>query len=102
MDYQLVLQVQNVDSADLERLLRWEKSLAECLTPSATVDGHDFGAGEFNVFIFTDTPEATFRAIQSSKQGQTMTWPTAAAYRQTDRDDYIVLWPPGQEQFHVA
>jgi hypothetical protein len=21
---------------------------------------------------------------------------------QTDRDDYIVLWPPGQEQLHVA
>ena len=102
MEYQLVLQVQNVDSGDLERLLQWEQRLAECLSASATVDGHDFGSGEFNVFVFTDNPEATFRTIQSCKENQTMTWPTAAAYRHTDRDNYVVLWPPGQEQFDMA
>ena len=102
MKYQLVLQVQNVDSGDLERLLLWEQRLAECLSASATVDGHDFGSGEFNVFVFTDNPEATFRTIQSCKENQTMTWPTAAPYRHTDRDNYVVLWPPGQEQFDVA
>jgi hypothetical protein len=102
LEYQLVLQVQNVDSGDLERLLLWEKSLAECLSVSARVDGHDFGSGEFNIFVFTDNPEATFRTIQGCKENQTMMWPTAAAYRHTDRDDYVVLWPPGQEQFDVA
>ena len=102
MEYQLVLQVQSVDSGDLDRLLQWEKSLAECVSASATVDGHDFGSEEFNIFIFTDNPEATFRTIQSCKKNETMTWPTAAAYRRTDHDDYIVLWPPGQEQFDVA
>jgi hypothetical protein len=69
---------------------------------STAIDGHDFGSGEFNVFILTDNPEATFRAIQSCKENQTMTWPTSAAYRRTESDDYIVLWPPGQEQFDVA
>jgi hypothetical protein len=102
LEYQLVLQVQNADSDDLERLLEWERSLAKCLTETATIDGHDFGSGEFNVFIFTDDPEATFRAIRSCKENQTMTWPTAAAYRHTDRDDYIVLWPAGQKRFNVA
>jgi hypothetical protein len=102
LEYQLVSQVRNVDAGDFERLLGWQKSLAECLTKSATIDGHDFGSGEFNIFIFTDNPEATFRTIQSCRENQTTTWPTAAAYRHTNRDDYIVLWPAGQERFDVA
>ena len=68
LDYELVLQVQNVDSGDFDRLLRWEKGLVECLGASAEIDGHDLGSGEFNVFIFTDNPEATFRATQVAKR----------------------------------
>lgn len=102
MEYKLVLQVQNVGSGDLERLLRWEKSIAECLAESATVDGHDLGSGEFNIFIDTDKPEATFRSIMSCKGAETIAWPTTTAYRHRDSEDYVTLWPPGQKQFDVA
>jgi hypothetical protein len=102
LEYQLVLQVQNVASSDLERLLRWEKSIADCLAQSATVDGHDLGSGEFNIFIDTDNPEATFRSIMSCKDNAAMAWPTAVAYRRADSEDYIALWPPGQKEFDVA
>ena len=102
MKYQLVLQVRNVGPGDLNRLLRWENVLTEHVAKSARVDGHDFGTGEFNVFILTDDPAATFRSIQESAEIQSLTRPTAPAYRQTESDDYTVLWPAGQDQFHVA
>jgi hypothetical protein len=102
LEYQLVLQVLNVASGDFERLLRWEKSVAECLPQSATVDGHDLGLSEFNIFIDTDNPEATFRAVLSCKENAAVNWPTTAAYRLAGSEDYIVVWPPGRKEFNVA
>ena len=65
MLYQLVVQIKPASSADLNRLVNWEEALIERLATSAEVDGHDLGAGEFNIFLFTDDPSGTFRSIQA-------------------------------------
>jgi hypothetical protein len=51
--YQLVVQVKGVRSGDFDWLVQWESDLATHLPPSVDVDGHDFGSGEFNIFMLT-------------------------------------------------
>ena len=67
--------------------------MIERLGDSADVDGHDFGSGTGNIFIFTSDPAATFdraRAVLESRQQlQTVT----AAYREVEGERYTVIWP---------
>ena len=70
MRYQLVVQIKPAQPDDFDRLVNWENALIEHLAMSAEADGHDLGAGEFNVFIFTDDPSGTFRKIQSLPETQ--------------------------------
>ncbi len=60
MKYQLVLQFRGDTLADYDAMIALEDRLREELTHSANVDGHDCGAGEANIFIFTSDPKATF------------------------------------------
>ena len=41
---------------DFDQLVILEDKLIEELGSVATVDGHDFGSGEFNIFVLTDEP----------------------------------------------
>ena len=45
---------------DFDRLVALEDRLIEELGEVATVDGHDFGSGEFNIFVLTDDPSTVF------------------------------------------
>ena len=56
MKYQLVLQFTADSMEDFDRLVALEDKLIEEMDDVATVDGHDFGSGEFNIFILTDDP----------------------------------------------
>ena len=59
MKYQLVLQFAADSTEDFDRLIELEDRLIEELDV-ATVDGHDFGSGEFNIFVLTDDPVTVF------------------------------------------
>ena len=50
MRYQLVLQFEPNTMDDFDQLVILEGKLIEELGSVATVDGHDFGSGEFNIF----------------------------------------------------
>ena len=56
MRYQLVLQFEPNTMDDFDQLVILEGKLIEELGSVATVDGHDFGSGEFNIFVLTDEP----------------------------------------------
>jgi hypothetical protein len=60
--YQLVLQFSS-STVTLDELIAIEDALSEKLGASATVDGHDFGSGEGNVFILTGDPTATLQRL---------------------------------------
>ena len=66
MTHVLVLQW-DVDDAgetdDLDALVAMEDALEASLpTACGSVDGHDLGSGEMNLFVLTDEPVAAFRA----------------------------------------
>ncbi|WP_263377680.1 ABC transporter [Granulicella paludicola] len=103
MTAQVVLQFptsEDVDSYD--KLIRFEEALISLLGESAKVDGHDFGAGEMNVFILTEDPIATFAVVQQTDRSIRPSQDMRAAFRPIDGEDYVCLWPPELMQFQLA
>ncbi len=60
MKYQLVLQFKGDTLRDYDSLIGIEDALIPELGSSAEVDGHDFGSGTANIFIYDEKP--TLRA----------------------------------------
>jgi len=61
MKFQLVLQFRATDMLKFDELVALEEVLTRNLSPASDVDGHDFGAGEFNIFVRTDHPVETLK-----------------------------------------
>jgi len=55
--YILVLQWPADSEADFDALISVEDQVETALGPYASVDGHDFGSGEMNIFVETDQPK---------------------------------------------
>jgi hypothetical protein len=101
MKYQLVLQFRASNSKDFEDLVVLEELLTENLSPESEVDGQDFGADEFNIFILTDHPEEIFHACEMLIQKQRPRQQLKAAYRELDKEAFVILWPPNLREFKV-
>jgi hypothetical protein len=100
MRHILVLQWPGSSDADLDELMKLEDELERSLR-EASVDGHDFGSGEMNIFIETEQPARAFAAVEQILSH----WPrwadVRAAYREAPGDTYTVLRPLGQTDFSV-
>ena len=93
MKYQLVIQFRADSLANFDAMVALEDHLIEDLGRSDKVDGHDFGSGTANIFIFTTDPALTVWRIRQVLH-QTGHLPVVtAAYRATDGNDYTVIWP---------
>ena len=101
MRYQLVLQFPANTLDDFDQLVILEDKLTEELGSVGTVDGHDFGAGEFNIFVLTDEPATLFSAAQRVVTSHGMQSVMRAAYRELTADNYLILWPPSLTEFIV-
>ena len=101
MRYQLVLQFAADSLADYDRLVALEDRLIEELGEAATVDGHDFGLGTFNIFIFADDPATVFDKAHGIVVDQGVPNVLQSAYREMDGEDYIILWPSSLTEFNV-
>ena len=101
MKYQLVLQFEAVSTEDFDRLVALEDRLIGELDDLATVDGHDFGLGEFNIFILTDDPAESFNNAHRVVADQGVPNAMRSAYRQLDGEDYVILWPSSLKKFKV-
>ena len=101
MRHILVLQWLGSSEADFEALVEMEDELERSLREYVSVDGHDFGSDEMNIFIETDQPSRAFADIQ----GILSDWPrwadVRAAHREESGDTYTVLWPLGLKDFSV-
>jgi len=102
MNYQLVLQLPTDDKTDFDLLIDLEDKLIVGMGPDHDVDGHDFGSGEMNIFIYTRDPNAAFSEI--SQLIALYQFPKLrAAYRHVEKDEYTNLWPKGSnESFSVT
>lgn len=101
MKYQLVLQFAAASKEDFDSLVALEDSLIGELEELATVDGHDFGLGEFNIFILTDDPAESFNKARLVVVNQGVPNAMRSAYRQVDGDNYVILWPSSLKEFKV-
>jgi hypothetical protein len=64
MKYQLVIQFDAARIADSERFVALEEWLIATLSRKIRVDGHDFGKGQLNIFLFTDDPTCSLAEIR--------------------------------------
>jgi|ERR1700736_2246413 len=103
--YSLVIQFPLEHDDDLDRfdsITQFEDELTESLAADADVDGHDAGAGEMNIFVFSNTPQKTFERTQMLLHSHPGLSDYRAAYRDVDGEGYTILWPPGLTAFTVA
>jgi hypothetical protein len=102
MKYQLVLQFQAESVQEFDELVALENLLVETLPLHSEVDGHDFGSGEFNIFILTDLPKESFHAAEKTLQRYRPPQTLKAAYRELGQNNFVILWPPTLQQFKIA
>jgi len=101
MKYQLVLQFEAGSIEEFDRLVALEDELIEKLGDLASVDGHDFGSGQFNIFVLTDAPAASFRKARAIIVSRGIQSVMRSAYRELDGEDYVILWPSSLTEFSV-
>jgi hypothetical protein len=101
MKYQLVLQFAADSTEDFDRLVALEDKLIEELDDVATIDGHDFGSGEFNIFVLSDDPATVFGKAHGIVINQGVPNVMRSAYRNVDGEDYVILWPSSLTEFSV-
>ena len=101
MKYQLVLQFSADSMQDFDRLVMLEDNLIEELSDIATVDGHDFGSGKFNIFVLTDDPAKVFGMAHEIIRSRRVPNAMRSAYRDLAGEDYVIVWPPSLTDFSV-
>jgi hypothetical protein len=101
VQYLLVLQWPGDSKADFDALISMQEQAGTALGRYASVDGHDFGSGEMNIFIETDRPTEAFADAASALRGDPRWGDLRAAYRETRGGPYEVLWPQRLQKFSV-
>ena len=96
MKYQLVIQFPIKEDFDFDAVLELETRLTFELSEQHTVDGHDFGAGEINIFVKTDNPESAYEKIFDMIVGQ-LASNLRVAYRSMESEEYVWLHPASSE-----
>jgi hypothetical protein len=99
--YILVLQWPGDSEADFEALISIEEQVETALGRYASVDGHDFGSGEMNIFIETDRPTEAFADAAKALRESPRWGDLRAAYRKAWGGPYEILWPRGLREFSV-
>jgi hypothetical protein len=95
MKYSLILQFRTESLTEFDKILDLEDSLIVDLATCANVDGHDFGCGTANIFIYTNEPEETFRRARKRLVEEGRLDDVTAAQRPMDSKVYTVIWPEG-------
>lgn len=95
MTHILVLQWPGSAEVDFETLVEMEDALESRMGETGTVDGHDFGSGEMNIFIETERP---VRALAAAKEilGDWQAWAhVRAACREATGEHSTCSGPQG-------
>lgn len=92
MKYQLVIQFPVTEDFDFDSIIALETRLTLEMGEGYIVDGHNFGAGEINILIQTDDPEAGYeKAFDMVNVDLIQT--LRVAYREKDTDMFTWLYP---------
>ena len=97
----LIIQFPGNSEEDFEKLIKLEEKLEAELKSNNIADGHDFGSGEMNIFILTNSPNVIAQKVVEIIN-QTKSIPFfRIAYREIDGNDYIILYPSQETDFKV-
>jgi hypothetical protein len=100
--YQLVLQWRAASIEDYDAIIELEDLLSTKVSGESTVDGHDAGQGEMNIFILTNSPRELFRDLRPLLADNDRLTNVRAGFRDLEATDFEALWPPGAAKFDVA
>jgi hypothetical protein len=89
MTYRLVIQIAG---DNLDWLEKAEDKLINLLEPYHEVDGHDIGSNKMNLFIVTNAPQEAFETSKKAFTAQELKQ-IKAAFRESNGDNYFVIWP---------
>ena len=101
MKYQLVIQFPVTEDFDFDAIISLETRLTLEMGEDHIVDGHNFGAGEINIFIQTDDLESAYeKAFDMVNTNLIST--LRVAYKVNSSDEYVWLYPDNsKEDFSV-
>jgi len=102
MKFQLVLQFNGDSLSDHDAMVALEDELIQELGDTADIDGHDIGAGETNIFIFTSEPEGAFHRAKAVLDRSRLLGAVTAAYRPVSGQKFTMLWPAHRQDLSVA
>lgn len=103
MQFILVLQWPAGSESDYDALLVMEDALEAGLEAAhGFVDGHEFGSGEMNIFVYTDLPFDAFEDARASLSFYPRWAEVRAAFRPIDSDLFTVMWPETLKEFSVS
>lgn len=100
---QLVIQFPDTFFTTFDEMIDFEDRLIGWMSKNTEVDGHDFGSGTINFFLYTVFPEAAFRIVRSKIATRKMEAKMRVAHRSIDNLIWTELWPKrprrGQKPF---
>jgi hypothetical protein len=102
MKYELVLQWPSTSKVGFEEMIKIEDTLTHALGSHSEVEGHEWGAGEFDIFIDTDDPMEAFKKIKQVLQGSDAWADLRVAYRDEAEPEYTIIWPENLKYFNLA
>ncbi|MGX9773066.1 hypothetical protein ACWYXN_06060 [Janthinobacterium aestuarii] len=100
-EYQLIFQWDASTIENFDSIVETESILRKNLQRKHSVDGHDMGVGEANIFVLTQFPIEAFDESMRILKGQDALIGVRIAYREVLKDDYVILWPEGLLSFDV-
>lgn len=96
-DIQLVLQLPGQTNDDYDRLIALETDVESRLDDSSWLDGHDFGSGTMNLFIYTSDPIRTFESLRPMLHQYNLLEQIKAAFRLRNADTFQWIHPRDAE-----
>ena len=82
-------------------MIALEDAVIAGLGDVGTVDGHDMGSREMNIFIFIEQPDRAFERIKSIPKVARNLKKMKAGYRIAGKDEYTPSYPEGLKHFSV-
>ena len=93
---QLIVQLPVSDSTNFDSLIHVEETLIQAFSQNnlAKVDGHDFGEGKFNIFIFPNGSWGpVIERVQAFLKLRGVLGSALIVKRLKSSERYVVVWP---------
>ncbi len=96
MKYQLIIQFPVTEDFDFDGIIALETRLTLEMGEGYIIDGHEFGAGEINIFIQTDDPEAGYEKAFELVSTNLISL-LRVVYRVKNANEFVWLYPANNQ-----